>query len=73
MASYHIIVCPNLKGSAEGAQCNMANGFIKDHKDTDIKICMSRHYESCPLYLCGLLALTKRSKPAEAHLEKTDC
>lgn len=69
MAAYHIVVCPNLKGSAEGVQCSIANDFIKDIKDIDIKVCMSRHYESCALYFCGLKALAAKSGATAIRLE----
>lgn len=67
--AHYIAVCPNLKGNAEGVRCSIANDFIKNIKDTDIKVCMSRHYESCPLYFCGLKALAEKSRTPDIRLE----
>jgi hypothetical protein len=52
-----VMTCPNLKGAPEGVKCSVINGFIKNIADGDTRVCMSRHYESCPLYLSGLITL----------------
>jgi hypothetical protein len=56
-----IVICRHLKGSAEGALCMVVNNFIKDMNGFSIKICMSRHYEACPLYFSALQEATKEN------------
>jgi hypothetical protein len=52
-----IVICRHLKGSAEGALCMVVNKFIKNMNGFSIKVCMSRHYEACPLYFSALFSL----------------
>ncbi|MGD0283807.1 MAG: hypothetical protein ABSB95_15780 [Dissulfurispiraceae bacterium] len=49
-----LILCPHLRGNVTGAQCRVVNKSIKDMKDVDIKICMSRRHEACSVYFCSL-------------------
>ena len=48
------IMCPHLKGSREGAVCSFLNSFIKDMEDSNIRLCMNRHYEVCSVYMMSL-------------------
>lgn len=44
------ITCPHLRGSNEGALCNVEKILIRNIEAADIKFCMSRHFEMCHLY-----------------------
>ncbi len=44
------LLCPYLKGSVDGALCNVVRDFIKKMDDVDIRMCMGRHFESCYFY-----------------------
>lgn len=64
----YIFLCPYLKGSSCGAVCDAAvsvaeNNLIKDIEDADIKMCTSRHFESCYLYYVILKMKANVSKP----------
>jgi hypothetical protein len=48
------IMCPHLKGSREGAVCSSKKELIKDMEDINIRLCMHRHYEVCPVYMMSL-------------------
>jgi hypothetical protein len=39
----------------------VVNNFVKDMNGFRIKICMSRHYEACPLYLSALQGAPKEN------------
>ncbi|NTU41748.1 MAG: hypothetical protein HGA78_01585 [Nitrospirales bacterium] len=54
MLSVSKIICPNLKGSSEGAVCMASKTLVKDLQDVTIKICMGRHYEVCYIYMVAL-------------------
>lgn len=47
-------VCPLLKGGDEGAVCTVSGEFIRDIAGSNMKICMTRHFESCSIYFDGL-------------------
>ncbi len=49
-----LTLCPHLIGSQTGARCGVVNKFVKDIKDVNIKICMSRRHEACFVYFCSL-------------------
>jgi len=49
-----VTICPHLKGGEAGAECRVVNKLIKDMKDVNIRICMSRRHEGCPVYFCSL-------------------
>lgn len=48
------VICPYMKGTANGAQCGVVKELVKDMEGFSIKLCMSRHYEVCILYVCAL-------------------
>ena len=48
-------VCPLLKGNDQGAICTVTGEFIRDIAGSDIKICMTRHFEACCIYFNRLL------------------
>jgi hypothetical protein len=48
------IMCPHLKGSREGAVCSSKKKLVKDMEDSNIRLCMNRHYEVCPVYMMSL-------------------
>lgn len=48
------IICPYLKGTAEGARCGAADKLVREIDGLSIKLCMSRHYEVCALYFTAL-------------------
>ena len=48
------VICPYLKGTAEGARCGAADELVRKIDGLSIKLCMSRHYEVCALYLAAL-------------------
>ena len=43
-------LCPYFKGSDDGAHCNVLQKLIKDITDSNIKLCMTNHYEACSVY-----------------------
>jgi hypothetical protein len=47
-------MCPHLDGSPEDAVCNAAKDFIRNLEIINLKICMSRHFESCYIYFLNL-------------------
>jgi hypothetical protein len=49
-----ILRCPYILGNPEGLMCNAAIDFIKNIKDIDLSICLSKHYESCYIYFSKL-------------------
>jgi len=49
-----LTICPHLKGGMGGAECRVVNKLVKDINDVNIKICMSRRHEACPVYFCSL-------------------
>lgn len=51
------LICPHLKGSSEGASCDVVKTFIKDIVDADIKLCMNRRFEGCSIYYLYLKEL----------------
>jgi hypothetical protein len=50
--SYH--TCPYLLGSSEGVMCDATVDFIRNIKDINLEICMSRHFERCYVYFSKL-------------------
>jgi hypothetical protein len=50
-----ILACPYLIGSPEGIMCNVSSDFIRNIGDIDLGICMSKHYESCFIYIEKLI------------------
>jgi len=48
------LVCHHLKGSHEGARCGVLNELIRLVEDADIRLCMSRHFETCSYYMLSL-------------------
>ena len=49
-----LFMCPHLDGSRDGAVCHAADKLIKNIKDINVKICMSRHFEACYIYFSKL-------------------
>ena len=56
------LLCPYLKGSHEGIMCGAQNSFIRNIEESTGKLCMSRHYEVCSVYLTKLQALVAGQK-----------
>ncbi len=55
----NIFLCPYLEESPDGEVCEAAvsmvkNNLIKDIEGVNIKICTSRHFESCYIYYATL-------------------
>jgi hypothetical protein len=50
-------VCPYLTGSLEGVVCSAALTLLRNLKDVNPDICISRHFEICHLYISKLLEL----------------
>lgn len=46
------LICPYIKGSLEGALCRIENRFVKESNGADIRVCMSEHFEFCPVLRC---------------------
>jgi hypothetical protein len=51
-------MCPYLLGSSEGVMCSAAADFIRNVKEIQLEICMSRHFESCHVYYSKLQELS---------------
>jgi len=45
------LLCQYLKGSHEGALCSVMDKFVRSMEDADIRICMSKRYEACSIYI----------------------
>ena len=52
MQTFESLICPYLKGSLDGALCKIENRFIREAEETDIHVCMSEHFEYCPVLRC---------------------
>ncbi len=48
------LICYHLKGSYEGARCGVVNYLVRLIEDADIRLCMSRHFETCSYYMLSL-------------------
>jgi hypothetical protein len=57
-------MCPYLKGSKEGATCGVTRELVRNIDGITIKVCMSRHYEACSIYI---VALQKMTEPTVLH------
>jgi len=44
------LMCRHLRGSRQGAICEVAGDLVRNIEDASIKMCMTRRFESCPLY-----------------------
>jgi hypothetical protein len=55
MNNIGFIMCPHLRGSAQGVLCDAAGRYVKDMAGADIRVCMNRHYEACFMYITALL------------------
>lgn len=70
----YTFLCPYLRQSSCGAVCDAAvsvaeNNLIKDIEDADIKICTSRHFESCYLYY---VILKMKAAACTPHITPSD-
>lgn len=45
------VICPYLKGSQDGAVCNLLHTLVRNMEGITIKLCMNRHYEACSVYI----------------------
>ena len=54
MGNIRFIFCPHLKGSMEGTVCSISDCLIKDMEGFTVKLCMSRRYEACSMYMRSL-------------------
>lgn len=52
MQTVESLVCPYLKGSLEGALCRIGNRSVKELDAADIHVCLSEHFEFCPVLRC---------------------
>jgi hypothetical protein len=52
------VICPYLLGNPDGVMCDAAVDFIRNIKDINLDICMSRHFESCHVYYSKLQELS---------------
>jgi len=48
------VMCPHFKGTDHGAECAIAMDIVRNIENADIKLCMSRHFEICPVYFTTL-------------------
>lgn len=48
------VICPYMRGTRGGAHCGAVDEFVKDMEGFSTKLCMSRHYEVCILYVAAL-------------------
>lgn len=64
-------ICPHLSGSKDGACCSAANEFVKNIDSSDIRFCLSRHFEACYVYLEQLHTLAAASMSIE--VEEKSC
>ena len=54
MGTIGYVLCPNLKGSNEGAVCSINNSLIKNMEGFTVKLCMSQRHEACSVYMHSL-------------------
>ena len=54
MGKIGFVLCPHLKGSMEGSVCGVTNDFIKNMEGFTVKLCMSKRYETCSVYMQSL-------------------
>jgi hypothetical protein len=47
-------MCPYLTGSLEGVVCNAALTLLRNIKDIEPDMCISRHFEMCYIYISKL-------------------
>lgn len=50
MCAMESIICPNLKGSLDGALCKLHKELIREMGQADIDICLSEHFSYCDFY-----------------------
>lgn len=48
------VICPYVKGTNNGAMCGAADRLVKDMEGFTTRLCLSRHYEACILYVAAL-------------------
>lgn len=63
------VMCPYLKGSRDGAVCNLIHNFIRNMEGFTIKLCMNRHYEACSVYI-GTLQRIIGEKQCSLHQQQ---
>lgn len=51
MQANSYVFCPYLRGSLDGAFCDIEKRLIKDIEFADISLCMNRRYETCFIYI----------------------
>ena len=49
-----LTLCSYLAGSLEGIVCNAASTLVRNIDDIDPDMCVTRHFELCPLYISRL-------------------
>lgn len=49
--------CPFLRGSAEGVICGARGILVRNLDTAHADLCISRHFEVCPIYIEHLQAL----------------
>ena len=48
------LICHYLKGSDDGATCGVVKKLVRVVEGADIRLCMSRHFETCSYYMFSL-------------------
>jgi len=49
-SDFSTITCPHLKGSRNGAKCDIVADYVRNIEEVNIKFCMSKHFEMCHVY-----------------------
>lgn len=64
-------LCPYLDANREGPMCNAAEDLLQNIKDINLKLCMSRKFESCSIYVSKLKEINNvpTSPPLEENLK----
>ncbi len=63
--------CPHLIGGPEGYSCIVFNSFIRDMENADIRLCMSRRYEACFVYIFSLIMMAVKPFLPYTAIERT--
>jgi|GEM_PF-947127 len=50
LSDFSTITCPHLKGSRNGAKCEIVKDYVRNIEEVSIKVCMSKRFEICHVY-----------------------
>jgi len=67
MSNRGSVMCPHFKGTDHGAECEIARDIVRNVEGADIKFCMSRHFEICPIYFNSLRRETRLKSGVQAY------